>query len=238
MKPNCFPIEDLYIIIAAAGSSQRYRRGDKLMEMLDGIPLFLHSIRAFLPLADPSRIVVAVASGRLEDFRRRAAEYLPPTARLRWIAGGATRSETVRRALAELPGDKGFVAIHDAARPLADADLLLRVLAAARECGGALPGRRVTDSIKIVDEHGMIVEAVDRSLLWRAETPQIFDLEKLRRAYLRPGEATDDAEIMRRSGWKVKMVEAAAPNPKLTTPEELEEIRMLLHQRRHSAAEN
>ena len=180
MNQLTFPVEDLGIVIAAAGASRRYRNGDKLMEMLDGIPVFLHAVRAFLPLVRPSRFVIAASAANLETYRNAFSTYLPKMPSPRWIVGGATRSETVRLALDALDIETGFVAIHDAARPLADAELLLHVLAAARSCGGALPGRRETDSIKLVDDTGIVTGAADRSLLWRAETPQIFDLAHLR----------------------------------------------------------
>ena len=234
MKQTCFPIADLGIVIAAAGASRRYGNADKLMETLGGMPLFLHAVRAFLPLVPPSRFVIAASRANLETYRNAFALHLPEMAEPRWITGGATRSETVRRALDALDMETGFVAIHDAARPLADTGVLQEVLDAARSCGGALPGRRETDSIKLVDDGRVVTGAADRSLLWRAETPQIFDLARLREAYARGGDATDDVEIARRAGMTVRMVEVSAPNPKLTTGGDLEMIR-LLYQLREAA---
>ena len=222
-------ISDLGVIIAAGGSSQRYGEKDKLLEDLAGIPVFLHSIRAFLPVIAPGNMVIAVRKEALEEFRRLTDGFLPGNT-IRWVSGGADRVESVKNALAALPLTSGLVAIHDAARPLATAQLLEKVAEYARRCGGAVAASKVVDSLKLADDTGLIVSPVARDRMFCAETPQVFDIEKYRIACdkLAGAVPTDDAEIMRLAGFPVVLVESGQWNCKLTAPEDLLKLRQLL----------
>ena len=218
-------IADLGVIIAAGGSSRRYGEKDKLLEKLGAMPVFLHSICNFLPLTAPGNLVVAVRQEALADFRQIADEYLVGN-QIRWVAGGADRVASVCNALAALPLKRGVVAIHDAARPLASAGLLTRVVDAARVYGGAIAASKVADSLKLADDSGFIVNPVSREMVYHAETPQAFDLEKYRDACGRLDGAvpTDDAEIMRLAGFPVKLVDSMQWNMKLTSPGDLTKL--------------
>jgi 2-C-methyl-D-erythritol 4-phosphate cytidylyltransferase len=219
-------IPDLGVIIAAGGSSQRYGEKDKLLEMLAGLPVFLHSIRNFLPEIAPGNMVGAVRQEALDGFRQLADRWLPGN-QIRWVSGGTTRVDSVKNALEELPLKSGLVAIHDAARPLASASLLKKVADKARITGGAIAASAVTDSLKLSGADGMIVSPVPRENIYRAETPQIFDIEKYRMAcaVLDGAVPTDDAEIMRLAGYPVELVESGEWNIKLTSPGDLTKLR-------------
>ena len=213
----------LSLIIAAGGSSRRYGEKDKLLEMLGDLPVFLHCVRNFSPLCKMGNMVMAVRPEALEDYRALTEKYLPGTS-LKFVPGGMDRCESVRNALDVLPAHCGVAAIHDAARPLASAELLRRVAETAEITGGAIAAVKVTDSLKKVSGDGAIIEPVSREDLYRAETPQVFDIEKLRRAYALDqfSGATDDAEIMRRAGFTVTVVESGEFNLKLTGESDLE----------------
>ena len=222
-------IPDLGVIIAAGGSSQRYGEKDKLLEELAGLPVFLHSIRNFLPLVAPGNLVVAVRHSALEEYRRIAEKFLPGNP-VRWVPGGADRVASVRNALDALSHiSKGLVAIHDAARPLAGGEVLEKVAARARITGGAIAAGKVADSLKLADESGMIRLPVDRTLVYYAETPQIFDIANYRAACaaLQGQVPTDDAEIMRLAGFPVALVETGEWNLKLTSPEDLTKLQRI-----------
>ncbi|MBO5668214.1 MAG: 2-C-methyl-D-erythritol 4-phosphate cytidylyltransferase [Lentisphaeria bacterium] len=221
-------ISDLGVIIAASGSSQRYGVRDKLLEELGGMPVFLHSIINFLPLVSPGNLVVAVRPEALDEYRRIAGKFLPE-ADISWTAGGNTRVESVLNALTKLPLTAGLVAIHDAARPLATAQLLLKVAERAGVCGGAIAASKVTDSLKLADADGRISAPVARDAVWHAETPQVFDIEHYRRAcsMLDGKSPTDDAEIMRLAGYPVELVESGMWNLKLTAPDDLVKLRQI-----------
>ena len=222
-------IPDLGVIIAAGGSSQRYGEKDKLLEELAGLPVFLHSIRNFLPLTSAGNLIVAVRAEALAHYREITEKFLPH-APVVWVAGGSDRVKSVTNALNALALKKGFVAIHDAARPLATAALLEKVLERARITGGAIAANPVADSLKLADANGMIAAPVPRERVFHAESPQIFDIEKYREASLALGGTvpTDDAEIMRLSGFAVELVDSGQWNMKLTSQGDLEKLRMML----------
>ena len=118
--------------------------------------------------------------------------------------------------------------MHDAARPLATAELLERLVGRARESGGAIAAAPVVDSLKRADASGrVILHPVERTGMFQAETPQVFDLRKFREAYEKLGaaEPTDDAEVMRLAGFPVELVVSGQWNFKLTSPEDMERLR-------------
>lgn len=222
-------IPDLGVIIAAGGSSRRYGEKNKLTEILGSLPVLLHSIREFSPLVAPGNMIVAAGAGVLDEYAALAEKYLPQTD-VRFIPGGSTRTGSVRNALDALPLRRGIVAVHDAARPLASAELLERLVTRARACGGAIAASAVVDSLKRAGSDGIsIAEPVPRDGLFQAETPQVFDLEKFRSAYEQLGgeTPTDDAEVMRLAGYPVELVISGQWNLKLTSPDDLNKLRRI-----------
>ncbi len=212
-------IKDLGIIIAAAGTSSRFGGDDKLLRKLDGMPLFLHSVRNFYPLCPEWNMLVVVQFEKLAEFKDTAAAYLPEC-RLRFVAGAKLRADSVRNGLDALGPQTKFVAIHDAARPWATGGLLERCLATARLHGGAVPAKPMVDTLKRATEEGRIIDTVRRDNLWRVETPQVFNLEQLLDANERIDgvdiEFTDDASIMEAAGYEVYIVCNQEKNTKIT----------------------
>lgn len=213
------------LIVLAGGSGRRYG-GDKLLELLNGLPVAAHALVKLAPAA--KRTVLVVPAGREEEFRRMAEKYAPQTD-VFIVAGGATRSGSVRRGLAAAaPEDGELVAVHDAARPLATPELLDELCRRAREVGGAVPGFPQSDAQKRVDTDGVIAEDLPRDEVWNVGTPQVFRSELLVRGYREAGrEFVDDAAAVRRAGGKVAVVRSDAPNPKLTAPGDLHLIEVL-----------
>jgi len=151
------------------------------------------------------------------------------------VAGGAVRSESVRAALAASPGGDPIV-VHDAARPLAPAELFERALFALEASGvdAVIAAARVSDTIKQVAPDARTVErTLERSRLWAVQTPQVFRREALVRALFDADDellakATDDAWLVERGGGSVQVVEAAPGNIKITTPTDLKLAELLL----------
>jgi 2-C-methyl-D-erythritol 4-phosphate cytidylyltransferase len=222
------------VVVAAAGAGLRMGTGVTRKQYLElaGSPVLLRSLAAFL--AHPScRWVVAVLPP--ED----AADpplSLPGDVAL--VPGGTTRSESVRAGLAALPAEADLVLVHDAARPLVTRAVVDRVLDAAALGSGAVPAVPVTDTLKRVRDDGLVVETVDRSALWAAQTPQGFPRRMLLHAYdaaLREGwVATDDAALVERSGGRVVVVVGDPHNIKITRPEDLLLAETILASRRAS----
>lgn len=155
---------------------------------------------------------------------------LPP--RVTAVAGGASRSESVRAGLAAVPPDAAVIVVHDAVRPLADPALFERVIRAVRDgADGAIPGLPVPDTVKRVGEAGEVVETLDRAVLRAVQTPQAFGSDVLRRAHAGGGEATDDAALVEAAGGHVVVVDGDPRNLKVTSPEDLVRAEQLLARR-------
>ena len=144
------------------------------------------------------------------------------------VAGGETRSASVRAGLAAVPGEADVVVVHDAARPLAPASLFEAVVRAVRDgADGAVPGVSLADTVKAVDG-SVVTETLDRSRLVAVQTPQAFRATALRRAHDRGGDASDDAALVEAAGGRVVVVEGDAANNKITTHHDLLVARALL----------
>jgi 2-C-methyl-D-erythritol 4-phosphate cytidylyltransferase len=137
------------------------------------------------------------------------------------VAGGATRSASVRAGLAAVPEDAEVVVVHDAARPAATPALFAAVVAAVRAgADGALPGVPVVDTIKRV-AGDVVMATLDRAELVAVQTPQAFLASTLRRAHAAGGEATDDGALVEAAGGRVVVVPGEPDNVKITTPADL-----------------
>jgi 2-C-methyl-D-erythritol 4-phosphate cytidylyltransferase len=213
-------------LIVAAGSGKRLGAGrPKAFVELAGRPLVQWSIDTLRAVAALERIVLALPAGA------------PAPPGVSAVEGGATRSESVRRALAA-SGAADPVLVHDAARPLVSAELAEQVLDALDRdphADAAIAAVPLTDTVKRVDATGAVSETLDRSELWAVQTPQVFRRAALERALDVPGEqlarATDDAWLIERSGGRVIVVRGSAENLKVTTAFDLRVAELLLEER-------
>ena len=222
--PN--PFKQLGLIIAAGGSSSRFGKDNKLFQMLNGLPVFCHCLKNFLAGGIPDACLLVVPENSRNDFLLLLDRHLPSmTGRIQIIPGGKTRTDSVLAGLNALPESCLFVAVQDAARPLSDANLLLRCLDSARTFGSGIAARRLNDTIKQAGPDGKVLQTLDRNSLWAAETPQVFQRKILLKAYqhCRNSEKnfTDDAQLLEECGIPVQLVENPKPNPKITFPEDL-----------------
>lgn len=165
------------------------------------------------------------------------------------VAGGPTRTASVRNGLAAVPGEATIVLVHDGARPFASAELYRLVIAAVRGgADGAVPGLPVTDTVKVIEvvesaSIGVsgavvprIVDTPDRATLLAVQTPQGFAADVLRRAYLSEVDASDDSALVESVGGTVIAVPGEIDNRKITHPEDLVWARDLLARRDGSVA--
>ena len=209
------------IIFAAGGSATRFGCGTKLLCNLKNIPVFLHSIRTLGPLVPACNTALAVHADFLKEFQRRTALHMPGFP-LQTVPGGATRTESVLRALEALPQDLEFVAVHDAARPLVTAELFRRCLEACARHGAAIAAHRINDTVKMETPEGALATPpVERDRLWGIETPQVFRfsdlLSSLRRALADGRSFTDDAAAVEfYTGLRAVPVENKENNIKIT----------------------
>ncbi|HEX2073199.1 MAG TPA: 2-C-methyl-D-erythritol 4-phosphate cytidylyltransferase [Geodermatophilus sp.] len=206
-------------IVAAAGSGRRLGAGrPKALVPLGGRPLVCWAVDA-LRAGGVTEVVVAVPAVERAQF----AAVLPDAVRL--ADGGATRTASVRAALAAAGEGADAVLVHDAARPLTPPDVVARVLAAlAAGARAVVPVLPVVDTTVVVDDVGVVRETLPRAALRRVQTPQGFALATLAEAYARLGAAadlTDDASAVRAAGVPVLTVEGDERAAKVTVAHDL-----------------
>jgi 2-C-methyl-D-erythritol 4-phosphate cytidylyltransferase len=228
------------VILVAAGQSKRLKSRvpkpfiyvDHRRTMLD---LCLESFRKVPGLA---YVIIVTRSGFME--RSIQAIY-------RWklagivTKGGKEREDSVFNGLQVVPGGVKTVLVHDAARPMVSAQVIQRVLEAARRWGAAIPVVPVKDTLKWV-ENNQVVKNLDRSKIRAVQTPQGFKLSLLKKAFLKVGrkasQLTDDAAVVEAAGGKVKTVEGDLRNFKVTTPEDLGHAKDLIRWNHSKSSKN
>lgn len=234
-------------MLAAAGSGERLGTGGpKAFVALAGRPMIDWSLPALAGSDRVTRIVIAAPPRNLTEAEE-ALERAAPGVEGVVVAGGATRPESVRAALARV--ETPLVAIHDAARPLitpAIVDAVLARLDAEPDAQGAILAARVVDTVKRVDRLAppglpgpapRIQATMARELLWAAQTPQAFRTDALREAQIDASDAgdleraTDEAWLIERTGGTVLLEQAPAINLKVTTPGDLALAELLISSR-------
>ena len=145
------------------------------------------------------------------------------------VPGGATRADSVRAGVAEIPDDALIALVHDAARPILLEEVIGRVLGGLGEdWDGVVAGLPLADTVKRVDQHGRVAETVDRTGLFAIQTPQAFAVATLRDALLRGGDASDCAGLVEAAGGRVRVVEGDPRLVKITTESDLAFVETLL----------
>jgi 2-C-methyl-D-erythritol 4-phosphate cytidylyltransferase len=229
---------DVGVAVPAAGSGARMGRRRKAYLTLLGEPVLLRALRPFLEHPRVASIAVALPPEDVTD----PPAWLPRLdSRLRLVAGGATRLLSVQSALSALDPAVRFVLVHDAARPLVTRAIIDRCLEVARTGSGAAAGWPAVDTLKQTDGDGWVESTPDRDRFWHAQTPQGFPREALVEAYRRAVDdgvaATDDAALFARAGGRVRMVEGAPWNLKVTRPEDLPVAELFLRLRGEAGVE-
>ncbi|UJP10436.1 2-C-methyl-D-erythritol 4-phosphate cytidylyltransferase [Microbacterium sp. KUDC0406] len=229
------PVPDTAIIVVAAGSGTRLGAdAPKALVGIDERTILRHALDGVFSAAPMQVVVVAPAGyeGVAETVLHAAAGDRADLGRV--VTGGDTRQGSVARGLAALWGDVSTVLVHDAARALTPAALIDAVARAVRDGGadaGVIPALPVVDTLKRV-EAADVVDAVDRSALASAQTPQGFRREPLEAAYavaLAAGaEYTDDAALYAAAGHPVRHIPGSERAFKITVPADLERARHLL----------
>jgi 2-C-methyl-D-erythritol 4-phosphate cytidylyltransferase len=212
---------------APAGTSR------KQFMLLDGSPILIHTLRKFAASSRVSEIIVALRHEDIEWFQELLAkEHSPKPVRL--VEGGDSRQQSVEHALAALDADVDLVAVHDAVRPFIEPELIGKVIDEAASCGAAIVGIVPVDTVKQVHLH-KIRQTISRERLVLAQTPQVFRLDLLKRAYQRARAdgftGTDESSLVERlEELEVSVVAGSDRNIKITKPADMELARLLLAQ--------
>lgn len=229
----------VFVILPAAGIGTRMTVGTgaagtpKQFLSLGGVPMLVHSLRAFLAVERVAAIYIAVRAAEIERVKTQVAEH-GLSAKVQVVEGGDIRQQSVANALARLIAETGcgpedVVLVHDAARPLIEPETIERTIDAIAESGAAIVGLPAVDTIKQVERtaHGAIITAtIPRERIVQAQTPQGARCGLLQKAFTE-AEAdefigTDEASLLERAGIEVAVVAGSPRNFKVTQPGDLE----------------
>ena len=217
-------------IIVAAGKSERMGPGtDKAFLSLVNKPVVAWSLMAFEKCPDVDRIVLVVRKD--QQLAAKAVCQMFGISKLdKIVAGGNKRQDSVLAGFAACDVDTRTVVIHDGARPLVTSEMISEVVKLGARTGGATVGRRMIDTVKVVEKGTTVERTVPREKLWQVQTPQAFQFRVLRDAYKALGktEVTDDCQAVELNGGTVKIWESNRLNLKITTPEDLQVAAALL----------
>ena len=215
-----------YLIVSAGGTGTRMGSAlPKQFLTLGGVPILRRTIEVFMRSIPDIQIITVLPEGHVNYWRQYCLKenFLCPQ---RLVKGGFTRFHSVKNALKFVPDD-AIVAVHDAVRPLITPQKIRELFAAAESSPAVIPVMPVTDTLKVLERRdGKLVasgEPIDRSRIYGAQTPQVFQAGPLKAAYTRQFDTlfTDDASVAQRYGIPLTFLEGERFNLKITTPEDL-----------------
>ncbi len=212
---------NVYLIVVAGGVGARMQSSvPKQFMQIDGKPIIVHTIKRFTSAVDLLKVVVVINASYKELWEEIPKKYNLDIHKV--VNGGEERFFSVRNALLSIDdySDDDIVLIHDAVRPLVSSDVILNVIQTANNKGCAIPVYKVSDSVREIS--GDKSKIVDRSNLYLIQTPQGFNLSKLKKAYNKEYSSyfTDDASVYENAGFQLYFVEGNRENIKITYPQD------------------
>lgn len=213
------------VVIVAAGTGSRMKMGiNKQFIKLENKEIIAYTIEQFKNNENIDDIVVVIKEEEKEFFDREIVEKYKFD-KIKIAFGGKERQDSVYNGLKLLDERCRVVLIHDGARPFVSNEIIAKSIEEAKECKAVVVGVPVKDTIKVVDNNNNISQTPDRNTLWAVQTPQTFDYKILLKSYEDAFKerfyGTDDAMLVERIGYKVKMIEGSYNNIKITTQEDL-----------------
>ncbi len=219
------------ILVAAGKGTRMGPNVDKLFLEVAGKPVIVHTWQRFANAKCIDEIILVVRDGMQSAFQE-LAETFSLKKPFRLVVGGKERQDSVWNGLEAVSPGTEIVAIQDAARPCTSEALIEATIAAARETGAAVAAQPMTDTVKESADGKQIDRTLDRSRLWSVQTPQTFRVDVIRRALAevrnRGLSVTDDTAACELIGQAVRLVITPQPNPKVTRPEDLPYVGLLL----------
>ncbi|MCI6488429.1 MAG: 2-C-methyl-D-erythritol 4-phosphate cytidylyltransferase [Candidatus Limivicinus sp.] len=210
-------------VIVAAGSSQRMG-SDKLLHNLGIMPVLARTLLVFQDCELVDEIVVVTRMEKLEEVAELCKKYRIEKAS-KVICGGATRMESALAGVSEVKKKAKLIAIHDGARPLVSVELIENTVFAAAKYKAAVPAIKSVDTLKLAEDGETVTGSLDRELVLRVQTPQVFDADLIKGALTFAAEKklplTDDCSAVELMGVKARIVPGEEDNIKLTTPRDM-----------------
>ena len=198
------------------------RQGPKQYLNIGKKPIICHTLEQFSSFTE---LIIVVESDRVEAVRAEIVEAFNFPQTWQVIAGGKERQHSVQNGLEQVSSSCELVLVHDGVRPFIDKTLIDQVLMLAAQKGAAIVAAPMQDTVKQINAAGEIIATKNRQELWRAQTPQAFQVEILKAAFAKAAAdnfiGTDEASLVERLGKTVAIVEGNDYNIKLTTPKDL-----------------
>ena len=209
------------VIVPAAGSGSRFGAStNKIFQRINDQPVFIRTLEAFTSRDDVCQVQLVISQADMPEMKERFGGNLGFMG-VKLVQGGATRTESVRNALASLAADAELICIHDAVRPCVSALWIDAVFKEADKTGAAILAYPLHGTLKKVGASNTIEQTLSREGLWEAQTPQVFRRDVLLKAYATGRQATDDADLVEQTGCPVSVVLGDPRNVKITTPSDL-----------------
>jgi 2-C-methyl-D-erythritol 4-phosphate cytidylyltransferase len=201
-------------VVVAAGSGERFGDRAKVLTVIGGRPMLWYSLNTLRSIDIVSKVVVVAAEHSFSEVNSLVQQSDIRNTIV--CLGGASRQDSVRAGLANVQTDVEFVLVHDGARPLADVDLMRRVIDEALKSGAAVPAITPGDTMYSVDEQELITGVVDRSLVRSVQTPQVARTAWLTHSLEGADPFTDEGSALVASGYPVSLVKGTPENIKIT----------------------
>ena len=223
-----------FAIITAAGSGSRFSPGKKSIPKqfirLEGKPVILFSLEAFQKCRQIDEILVS-ADNSYFDFIHSLAVKNGITKLTTLAEGGRTRFISVKNVFFQISGKPGdLILIHDAARPNINRKFVEELLTSALKYGEVIPGIKIDETVKR-ENKGIVTGTIDRDNLWTVQTPQVFRYSVLKKSYKKAGrknDFTDEAGLVERAGYNVRLIKGSRDNIKITTQEDLRTLKKIM----------
>ena len=213
-------------IIPAAGMGKRMGKAmAKQFLTLGDKPMLAHTLLMFQRSPEIDEIIPVLSKEDMEGCLRDVIEHYQITKVKTLVVGGKERQDSVRHGLQKISKDTAIVLVHDGVRPFVTPDMISEAVGVARKGECAAVGVPVKDTIKEVDDDKIVRRTLERGRLWSIQTPQVFPVKILKRAYEESSKqkryGTDDAMLVERAGGTVRVIMGSYENIKITTPEDL-----------------
>lgn len=221
-RKNTLP-KAVAVIVAAGNGTRMNADTNKQFILIDGVPVLAHTLLRFQEAETIDEIVVVTRGEDIITVSDIVREF-DITKVKNIISGGETRQDSVKCGL-NIISDHDIVAIHDGARPFVSQDKINVLVSAAEMCGAVAPAVPVKDTVKVVDENGMVLRTPDRNTLRLIQTPQVFKANLIKNAYDLAEKdglvGTDDCSVAEYAQIPITLIDGEYTNIKITTPEDL-----------------
>lgn len=211
-----------YVIIVAGGTGSRMKSDiPKQFIAVNGLPILMHTIKAFRNYSDTLSIILVLPNNQFEFWQTLCRQYFFDE-KYQLIAGGNTRFDSVKNGLNSITVNNGLIAVHDGVRPIISKKIISDSFQHASEFGSAVVSIPMKDSIRRINKDGENISE-DRTVFRLIQTPQTFRLDWMQKAFTTfyQPHFTDCASVLESAGYAIQLIDGAYENIKITTPEDL-----------------